>query len=159
MSLTLTRRTGRTASRLIAWGLLTALAIHGFASTRVGLPGTNHSHVQAAEAAAVMAGWLDFRRADHLTSGTAARRHTHELLQRHHHRPQDTDVVSMDAEGSAALSGEASGGSSTPVVAMLSLATLFEGAARVGTATRWPDAATREIARIEAGRLERPPRG
>lgn len=156
--MTLTRRTHRTAARLLAWCLVGALAICGFASTRVALLGTNHSHAQTT-AAAAMAGWQDFRRAVHQTSGSAARPHTHELLQRHRHGSQDSSVVSIDAEGGTALSGEASGGSGPPVVAVLAFDTLFDAAARSGTATRWPNAATRGVARIEAGRLERPPRG
>jgi hypothetical protein len=159
MSVAFTRRTHRTAARLLAWCLMCTVAICGFASTRFGLLGTNHVHTQATQVAAAMAGWQDFRRAAHVAGGAAPRQHTHALLQRHRHAPQEAGVVSIDAEGSAAVSGEASGGSSPPAVAMLALDTLFEGAARSGTATRWPDSATRGIERIEAGRLERPPRG
>lgn len=159
MSVALTRRIHRTAARLLVGCLMCALTIYGFSSTRVGLLGTNHAHARATQVGTAMAGWQDFRRAIHVVGGTTARPHTHALLQRHRHAPQDASVVSIDAEGSAAASGEASGGSSTPVVAMLALDTLFERAAPLGTATRWPDAATRGIERIETGRLERPPRG
>jgi hypothetical protein len=161
-ALALTRRR-RTAARLLVCCLVGALAICGFASLQVGLLGTNHSHTEAARAArsvtVAMAGWQDFRRGGHAARAASASRHAHGLLQRHHHAAQDSSVVSLDAEGSASLSGEAASGSGAPVGAMLAADTLFSAAARSAAVTRWPEAATRGIERIESGRLERPPRG
>ena len=163
MTIALTRR-HRTAARLLAWCLVGALAICGFTSVRVGLLGTNHSHAEAARFArsvtVAMAGWQDFRRGGHVASGAPADQHAHGFLQRHHHDARDSGVVSLDGEGSVSLSGDAAGGSAVPVVAMLPADTLFSRAGHPAPlATRWPDSATRGIERIEARRLERPPRG
>lgn len=151
-------RTHRTAARLIACGVMCVLVICGVASARVALLGTNHVHQRAAEGAA-MAGWTDFRRAVHVASGTPAHAHAHESLQRHHHDGGDASVVGLDAGAEAALAGEASNPPGVPVIELLAPGGRLADLLRAATTTRWPAAAARGIERLEASRLERPPRG
>ncbi len=147
----------RIAARLIAGWLACALAICGLASVRIAMLGTNHVHLHATETAQAMAGWQDFRRGAHLGG---ARAHHHAFFERHHHAAVDTSVASTDAAASAAASGDTSGSTtaSVPVLALACAPDRSAAPALTGTDARWAAASARGIERIEAGRLERPPR-
>ena len=159
MPLAFIRRTHAAAARLLAGCMVCALVICGVAAARVAVLGTNHVHLRAAQAEAAMAGWQDFRRADHLAGGNATRAHSHASLQRHRHDAGDHSVVSLDADAGAALAGEASNAPGAPVIALLAAGARIDDPLRAATTMRWPAAAARGVERIEAGRLERPPRG
>ncbi len=146
----------RIATRLVACCLAFALAICGLASVRIAMLGTQHVHLHAAETTQAMAGWQDFRRAAHL--GGAPREHRHALFERHHHDALDASVASADAQGSAALSGDASGAVSVPAIAGAPATSQAPTPILSGADARWAAASARGIERIESGRLERPPR-
>ncbi|MES2991664.1 MAG: hypothetical protein V4844_09595 [Pseudomonadota bacterium] len=158
MPLASPHRRRRIATRLIAGWLACALVICGLASVRIAMLGTNHVHLQAASAAAqAMAGWQDFRRAAHLGGGP--RDHHHAFLERHHHDAVDTSVASADAPGSAAVSGDAGGAASLPVIALATAPAWPAAPLLTGADTRRAGASAHGIELIESGRLERPPRG
>ncbi len=156
MSLAPLHHRRRIATRLLACCLAFALAICGLASVRIAMLGTHHVHLQAADTTQAMAGWQDFRRAAHL--GSAPREHRHVLFERHHHDAVDASVASADAQGSAGMSGDASGGTSVPVIAGAPAPAWAATPILTGADARWAAASARGIERIESGRLERPPR-
>ncbi|CAM5794761.1 hypothetical protein [Rhizobacter fulvus] len=158
MSFALDPRQHRRAARLIVWCLACALASCGFWSVRVQVLGTNHTHVRAAAVDEAMAGWQDFRRAAHLAGVSSTPAHGHALYQRHHHGAADTSLASLDAPGSAATSGDAPNAQGATLLGLPPIVAPFADPARSADAARWRDIATGGIDRLEAGRLERPPR-
>jgi hypothetical protein len=152
------RRRPGLATRLLASFLACALAVCGMAAVRIAMLGTNHVHLHAVDVPAAMAGWQDFRRAAHV-GDNVGRHHPHARFERHRHAAGDPSVASLEAEGSAALSGDAGNTATASLIALLPGAALPAPDRRSVTSARWTEARAHGIERLEAGRLERPPRG
>lgn len=126
----------RIRQRIASGCLAAALPLYGFVAMVSALLGPAHFHVAPAATPMLigpMAGWQDFRRADHV-GDSVFHVHDHSTIGRHHHAVDDPSVVRVDA-GPGALADVIASNPLPLVIALLGAVTLAVAApARTHTA-------------------------
>ena len=151
-----------TPMRWLVWCLLFAIAVGGWSSVAVRMLGTSHHHRDPHRdhradnllrpGTAAMAGWQDFRRADHRLRRATTE---HMAQQRHHHAVNDASVVALDTATDAAAQGDSPPTAGDGSGLMFALGNFIpRGAA---STARWPVADRTALPHPHPQRLERPP--
>ncbi len=155
-------------ARLLLLWLVTAclavgLPLQSVSAAVAGVLGPRHAHLTAephSRAPDPMAGWKDFRRADHnhgAPSARPAQAHSHDAAARHHHDPLDESIIGLDAlsDGDAAPAEIAQASASFVFVAAAGLALLPQPAQAIDGA--WRMSSAQPFSSQYPRRIERPP--
>ncbi|MGF6529138.1 hypothetical protein [Variovorax sp. PvP013] len=163
----------RALRRVAVWAVLACLAIglplQALSSTLAGMLGSRHAHQSAPsqeQSDDPMAGWKDFRRANYEHAGVReplahadAHDHAHKAGLRHHHAPDDADVVDLEAltDGDGAPAGSPYAGAAFVMAANTGLLEPAPRAAAAGDDV-WRLAIARSFSTPFPSRIDRPPR-
>lgn len=157
---------------LIVAGIAVGLPLQSVSAAVAGVMGSRHAHraadprgaVEPRQAADSMAGWKDFRRADHHHGAPSVRPadlpenlHSHEAGARHRHDPLDESVIRLDASADMdrAAAEAAQAGASFVFVATVGLTPL--PAAIEAIDEGWRPSSAQNFSSQYPRRIERPP--